>query len=149
MYLSDPKIPYFCTRPPYPYKTFPWAWYNWSGYSMLFFCAACFLLLSSFLLLKFSLLLIIFTNHSLSIGLWKSIPAYDSNSPSPILVNFFHVCCLLTNHHCPPCYHERYFSEPCILFVTEYTNRTFGETIFFVGNHNTNAHCVLCLSCVH
>ncbi len=25
MYLSDPKIPYFCTRPPYPCKLFPWA----------------------------------------------------------------------------------------------------------------------------
>ncbi len=25
MYLSDLKIPYFCTCPPYPYKLFPWA----------------------------------------------------------------------------------------------------------------------------
>ncbi len=25
MYLSDLKIPYFCTRPPYPCKLFPWA----------------------------------------------------------------------------------------------------------------------------
>ncbi len=25
MSLSDPKIPYFCTHSPYPYKLFPWA----------------------------------------------------------------------------------------------------------------------------
>ncbi len=46
--------------------------------------------------------MISFTSRFLSIGLWKLIPAYDSNSPSPILVQFFHFCSLLINHHCPP-----------------------------------------------
>jgi hypothetical protein len=116
---------------------------------MLLFCADCYLLLSSFLSSSFFLLLISFTNRSSFIGHLKSIPAYDSNSPSLILVHFSHVLLLASQSSLFSMFTMNVISvNQEILVVTEYTKGMFGETDFFVGNHNTNSHFVLCQSYV-